>query len=146
MSGAPASTASSCPSPNGVLVVSSAHEDHDALRRILRRTHRTYSAGSCGQALDRLSRGGIAVVFCDSDLPDGSWMDISNLISSQAEPPLLIVATRTVDRRLWAEVLNLGGFDVIAKPFDAREVEHVVRTAWACRYSPCRARHFAAAG
>jgi DNA-binding response OmpR family regulator len=93
-----------------------------------------------------LSRGDIAVVLCDCDLPDGSWLDILNLISSQADPPLLIVAARTVDRRLWAEVLNLGGFDVIAKPFDAREVEHVVKSAWPCRYSRVRARHFAAAG
>jgi hypothetical protein len=30
---------------------------------------------------------------------------------------------------LWAEVLNLGGDDVLAQPFDAQEVYHVVSLA-----------------
>jgi DNA-binding response OmpR family regulator len=35
------------------------------------------------------------------------------------------------DERLWAEVLNLGAYDLLAKPFDVREVLHAVTTA--CR-------------
>lgn len=130
-------------SSTGVLVVSSIHEDHEALRRILRRTHRTYHAGSCRQAMEHLSRGGIAVVLCDYNLPDGSWRDLLNLISPDINPPLLVVTARLADERLWAEVLNAGGFDVLAKPFEAREVKDVVQTAWLCRHSP-DARHFAA--
>lgn len=44
--------------------------------------------------------------------------------------PLLIVTSRLADERLWAEVLNEGGWDVLAKPFDATEVVRVVETAW----------------
>ena len=130
-------------SPTGVLVVSSVPKDHESLRRILGRTHRTYNAGSCRQALDYLSRGGIAIVLCDYDLPDGTWLDILHFIQREVDPPLLIVTTRVVDGRLWGEVINLGGFDVLAKPFEANEVEHVIKTAWACRHSP-GTRHFAA--
>ena len=43
----------------------------------------------------------------------------------------MIVTSRLADDRLWAEVLNLGGYDVLAKPFDASEVARVVGTAWA---------------
>ena len=44
-------------------------------------------------------------------------------------PPKLIVTCRLADERLWAEVLNLGGFDVLAQPFYAREVVRSVNSA-----------------
>jgi hypothetical protein len=42
----------------------------------------------------------------------------------------MIVTSRLADERLWAEVLNLGGYHLLAKPFDASEVVRVVGTAW----------------
>jgi DNA-binding response OmpR family regulator len=50
-------------------------------------------------------------------------------------PPPLIVSDRLADEQLWAEVLSLGGYDLLMKPFDAKEVHHAVSTA--CR----RAEH-----
>jgi len=50
-------------------------------------------------------------------------------LSSSPREPLLIVSSRNADERLWAEVLNLGGFDVIATPFDSFEVSFVAATA-----------------
>jgi hypothetical protein len=44
--------------------------------------------------------------------------------------PLLIVASRLADEYLWAEVLNLGGHDVLAKPFQGAEVQWVLESAW----------------
>jgi DNA-binding response OmpR family regulator len=40
------------------------------------------------------------------------------------------VTSRTADECLWAEVLNLGGYDVLAKPFNSNEFIQVVSTAW----------------
>jgi len=40
------------------------------------------------------------------------------------------VADRLADDALWAGVLNLGGYDVLAKPFNAKEVLHAVTAAW----------------
>ena len=128
---------------SAVLVVSSIRQDREALRRILGRTHRTYAVSSYGEAAERLSRGGIAVVLWDCDLPDGTWVDLLTLLAESPDAPLLIVASRLADERLWAEVLHRGGFDVIAKPFEPREVEHVLRTAWLCRREPGRTRHSA---
>jgi hypothetical protein len=39
------------------------------------------------------------------------------------------VTFRTADERLWAEVLNLGGYGVLAQPFDANEVKRVAKLA-----------------
>jgi DNA-binding response OmpR family regulator len=44
---------------------------------------------------------------------------------------MLIVTSRLADDRLWAEALNLGAYDVIAKPFEASEVVRIAGLACA---------------
>jgi DNA-binding response OmpR family regulator len=80
--------------------------------------------------MDFLDRKVIPVVVCDSDLPDGSWKDIMERIAQTANPPAVIVSSRLADDHLWSEVLNLGGYDVLAKPFNASEVFRDVSLAW----------------
>ena len=46
------------------------------------------------------------------------------------DPPSVIVTSRLADDRLWAEVLNLGAYDVLAKPFDRTEAIRAVGAAW----------------
>lgn len=89
------------------------------------------SAESCQAALDHLLSGvGAApVVICESSLPDGDWKDVLAGMRRGESAPRLIVTSGTVDSALWAEVLNLGGFDVLAQPFDETEVAHVMAAA-----------------
>ncbi len=44
-------------------------------------------------------------------------------------PPALIVTSPAAGPRLWAEVLNLGGYDVLAQPFSTEEVLWSVQQA-----------------
>jgi DNA-binding NtrC family response regulator len=39
------------------------------------------------------------------------------------------------DEHLWAEALNLGAYDVLAKPFDPTEVVRTLSQAWLHRAS-----------
>ena len=63
------------------------------------------------------------LVVCDTDIEgSGSWRDLL-----QGRPSFaLIVVSRHVDEALRAEVLNLGGSDVLDKPFAVEEVERVI--------------------
>jgi hypothetical protein len=63
------------------------------------------------------------VVICERSLPDGDWKDLLG------KTPRLIVTSDAADEALWAEVLNLGGNDVLAQPFDEQEVRRVVAMA-----------------
>lgn len=72
----------------------------------------------------------IAVVLCERDLPSGTWQELWEQVSTSPRPPFLIVTSRVADERLWAEALNLGAYDVLAKPFDRTEVTRVVSLAW----------------
>jgi DNA-binding response OmpR family regulator len=82
------------------------------------RTTNSFEA-ACGY----LSGGESPVVICERSLPDGDWKDLLG------KTPRLIVTSRVADEALWAEVLNLGGYDVLAQPFDELEVRQVVALA-----------------
>jgi len=70
------------------------------------------------------------VVVCERDLADGDWKDVLEVTVSLTNPPPVIVTSRHADEHLWAEVINLGGFDVLAKPLDKQEVSRVLNFAW----------------
>jgi DNA-binding response OmpR family regulator len=113
-----------------ILSVSHLAEDHIVLRRLLERTcWEMREVYSCRQGLAAIADQDLDVVLCEASLPDGSWKELLEDFSRREDPPYLIVASRLADERLWAEVLNLGGYDVLVKPFDAEEVCRVVGSA-----------------
>lgn len=78
------------------------------------------------------------VIVCERDLPDGTWKDVLEIAASVVHPPPVIVTSRLADDYLWAEVLNLGGYDLLAKPFDPREVARTLKLAWEHLAKPAR--------
>jgi DNA-binding NtrC family response regulator len=78
----------------------------------------------------QLARGRVVrVILCQPAFPDGDWRDLLNLSLSWKTPAKVIVVFRLADNRLWSEVLNLGGYDLLAAPLDGREVSHVLASA-----------------
>ena len=72
----------------------------------------------------------VPVALCERKLPDGTWKDLYTFAESLPNPPLFVVVSEMADQYLWAEVLNLGGYDVLAKPFDRGELLQVVGMSW----------------
>lgn len=113
-----------------ILSVSPDSQDHAALSRAIDgMPWHIAGAATCRQAIAQIARKHISVVFCEHALADGTWRDILNHLAGKPEAPVLIVTSRLADDRLWAEVLNLGGYDVLAKPFSEQEVRHVLISA-----------------
>jgi DNA-binding NtrC family response regulator len=113
------------------LSVSPVEEDHDALERLLsRKNWRIQRANSLNSGAAKLRQSSVPVVVCERDLLPGSWREMLAETARLPSPPFLIVTSRLADERLWAEALNVGAYDVLAKPFDAREVVRVVSLAW----------------
>jgi AmiR/NasT family two-component response regulator len=55
--------------------------------------------------------------------------------------PVVIVFTEAADERLWAEILDTGAHDVLAKPFDAADVLECIALAdraWQVTAAPMR--------
>jgi DNA-binding NtrC family response regulator len=89
-----------------------------------------FKARDLASTLTLLQQHEIAVVLCERDLLPGTWIDVLEHINALPNAPSLIVASRLADDRLWAEALNLGAWDVVAKPFDRTEVIRSVHSAW----------------
>ena len=102
-----------------------------ALRNILTPPKwETCEAATYAEAVGILDNHRIGVAICATEVDNGNWQALLSSLQNRANPPHLIVYSRLADERLWAEVLNLGGYDVLVQPFDRGEVQRVARMAW----------------
>ena len=114
-----------------VLLISPFEEDHQNLAGILKQSNwQQHGVRMQREAFDFLRENVTPVVICESELPDGTWQDVLAQFGRMQCPPLLVVTSRMADDRLWSEVLNLGGYNVLAKPLNVKEVFHVADMAW----------------
>ena len=111
-----------------VLIVSRAPGDHDALRGVLCGSKwSVYSAPDVPSALRQMRRHtNISLIVCDREL----WKELLASTAEMPEAPVLIVSATDADERLWAEALNVGAYDVLAKPFDTAEVVRSLSLGW----------------
>jgi hypothetical protein len=72
----------------------------------------------------------VAPVVVADEGSRGAWKAVLRAGSRLRPVPRLIVIPNQVDRRLWAEVLNLGGYDLLPRPWDGGEVARVLSHAW----------------
>ena len=122
-----------------VLVVSPCPGDLALLKAMLKDTRYEWSGARSRYTLKAVSRipsavyvlqqTPTAVVLCDSELLAGSWTELLGHISTLPDSPYVIVTSRLADERLWIKALNLGAYDVLAKPFEAVEVVRSVTRA-----------------
>ena len=124
-------TSTPYPENISILLISSHAADYTALRQMLHHSHWDITqVSSVAETAQHLSNHAPSVIVCERDLPDGSWKDVLTRANQLENTPMLLVVSRHADDALWAEVLNLGGYDVLLKPFDKAEVARVVGMAW----------------
>ncbi len=117
--------------PVRVLLVSPLAEDHAAATKMLQGSKWKLSrAHDIGSALARLAaETRISVVVCERDLRTGTWKDIFSRLGGVRRPEMVVIS-RLADHELWSEALNLGAYDVLAKPLDAGELARALNSAW----------------
>ena len=119
------------PPPVSVLSVSPLADDFLTLKAIVGHSRWSlFQADTFPGALTFLREKPVSVVLCERDLPPQTWIDLYQNLQNLSTPPCLIVTSRLADERLWAEALNLGAWDVLAKPFERSEVLRTVKSAW----------------
>jgi DNA-binding NtrC family response regulator len=132
-----------------ILAVFPVGEDRSALEIIFGQSDwQLQFAETFQEAQTHLRTSPVGVVISEGRLPDGrTWKDLLGELQELPNPRPLIVADRLADDRLWAEVLNLGGYDLLMKPFDTKEVLHAVTTAshFGSNQRPVRAKPIARA-
>ena len=113
------------------LLISPDEEDHEILDALFQHNSWTlHRAPSVNSASALLNESATSVVITERDLPVGDWKSVLDVIHDLPRAPLLIVISRAADNYLWAEALNLGAYDVLAKPLDQTEATRVLTSAW----------------
>lgn len=95
-------------------------------------------ARSWEQARLILKREAVAVLLVESELDGAGWKEILRETMSLPNPPQVIVMSRCPDETLWVEVLTMGGYDLLAKPFEPDQVLWEVNFANRCWHDLAR--------
>lgn len=81
------------------------------------------------QARSRIADKRLAVVLLDRDLAESDWRSMVRSFTSLHPAPCVILASSVSDHYLFEELVNQGGYDVVAKPLKLEEVRRITRLA-----------------
>ncbi len=113
-----------------VLVASSQLESRMALIHVLEGLSAdVISASTVQQASEVLAKRPIELVFCDDELPDGSYRDLLPAARYRQQGTRVVVITRAGEWEEYLEAMRLGAFDFIRGPMHPTDVELVVLRA-----------------
>jgi DNA-binding NarL/FixJ family response regulator len=88
------------------------------------------------EAISRLRSGQFRVILTEAELRDGGCRDALRISQQTASPSQVVVTNPFVGARFWADVINLGAFDMLAQPFDRAEIHRILQSAWNIRIPP----------
>ncbi len=122
-----------CPDPTqivSVLLASPNSADHRFFQSLFDHSNwKLFHCYTLDETINLLRETLIPVVVADEGQRD-SWKKILDTTERLRPSPRLIVIPHCVDRQLWAEVLNLGGFDLLPRPWDGGELSRLLSHAW----------------
>lgn len=76
----------------------------------------------------------VQVVVTDALLDDGDWRQVLEIVAHRRRKIEVVVCSRLGEPKLWLDVLEEGGCDVLVEPFEHEEVRRIVEAAAARRY------------
>ena len=109
-----------------VLCVTPFQNDHLMLRQILSGGWIVHHASTFCGAKNLLQANSYLLVLCEREIPPYTWKDLFVETTSLPDAPFFLVTATNADDGLWAEALNWGVYDVLAKPFQNAEVVRAV--------------------
>jgi DNA-binding NtrC family response regulator len=113
-----------------ILFLSGRNEDAQHIAHMLRSLPITLvHSSSLRQARVRLQDEHFDVILTEAALPDGNWVDALHLAREIPREVQVIVTDAQADAEFWAEVLNLGAYDLVAQPFYEPEVRRILYNA-----------------
>ncbi len=109
------------------------HDNPDSLtglKQALRKLAvETFSVRNCREAEILLPQTQPQVVFVDTTLSEGSWVDAIHLAEKADVPPNVIVVGSTTNIDLYLSAMERGAFDFVAPPYELDPLEYVVQSA-----------------
>jgi DNA-binding NtrC family response regulator len=106
-------------------------QDRLILREVFpKRGWRLLEAQDRNRAMLHLARDAVQVVVTEFDPPYATWKTLIQDLQRRGLSSQLVVTSRACNDSLWAEVLNLGGYDLLlSQPLDRAELERAIASA-----------------
>jgi DNA-binding response OmpR family regulator len=118
-----------------------AHASACALNQIFQKNGwELITTENLGEALEAIRSTPTPIVILDRDLVGPDWRPTVRLLASEPTAPCIILASHVVDDYLLEEIIQQGGYDVIAKPFREQEVTRAIEFAWSAMKSRLSSR------
>ena len=115
---------------NSVLFISPSGEDANTLSSMLGSVSISLRrAGDLKEALWKLEAEPFGVVLTEAQLPDGNWTDVLQHLKQSGKRTAVVVTHRFADGQFWAEILELGAYDLLPQPFCSGEVQRILANA-----------------
>ena len=114
-------------------------DDSAVMRKIIGRSIRqaaadilkeVYEAGDGVEALAELDKHEVTMIFSDVNMPNMSGMEFLRALADTPHngTPVIMVTTEGVEKTV-LEALSLGAVGFVRKPFEASQLEAVIRQA-----------------
>ena len=88
-------------------------------------------ADSCHEARNSVNRLGSPVVLCGRDVPGIDWREVVGVLAAAVPRPCVILISPVTDSWLWKEIVEHGGYDVLATPLRDADATRSIRLALA---------------
>jgi len=97
---------------------------------------------NCNEARRMLEAQPVQAVVTDAVLHDGDWRRVLEIVEQGRRRIEVVVCSRLGDPKLWLDVLEQGGYDVLVQPYQREEIKRIVEAAAARSYirPPAQAR------
>jgi FixJ family two-component response regulator len=118
------------------IVLASDHpEDIQALNAAVTGTLWTFiEVVNCAELLGSIREVQVPIVLLDRDLPGSPWQDTMRILLGHRRGACVILLSAVSSQQLCDEIVRRGGFDVLTRPFEKREVLSMLVLA----YTHCR--------
>lgn len=114
--------------------------DRNLLEHIGIRDHlEIHFADTCDEARRAANRLRSPVVLCGRDVPGMEWPAAVRMLASAAPRPCVILTSPVSDSYMWKEIVEFGGYDVLATPLRDADATRSIRLALS--YWKSTARH-----
>lgn len=116
------------PSVARAMLLSHLEQDHVFMRNLFSKTNWFLDQShSLQEARVLLEQASIPLIMVAADLPGFDLNEFLAAVHLLPKPPFVFMIGKD---DLWAEVLNLGAYDLLSRPLDQQEVLQAVSLAW----------------
>jgi DNA-binding NtrC family response regulator len=128
-----------------ILLASAREDDVVSLQKILLDSNWTaVVVAAWADALEAQGRMNFPIVLCDRDLTGLRWHEGVRAMMRARLRPTVILLSNVADPYLWDELVQVGGFDVLPRPFRREETLAILnfafthwKTRWPNREAGC---------